>query len=426
MSQRSFRNAAAALLALAALAGPSAARAQAKPEPVKIGIVGPMAFIQGEDAWNGATLAAEEVNAAGGIQVGAVKRPVQLVKVDTNEILNVADAASALERAINRDKIDFALGGFRSEAALAMQEVAMDAKKIFIVCGASLDKMSENVTRDYERYKYWFRISPTRASDLVKASFAMLGSLAAQIKAELGVPVVKVALVAEKAAWTEGFVKAAQGAIPKMGMELVGVWQPSATATDVTADLTAIRNAGAHLVFTAISGPMGVPLGRQAGEMRLPAIIFGINVEAQKEGFWQATGGKANYVSTLDFYAADVELTPKTVPFVDGFRKKFGRVPTYTAATYDGIMILKAAAEAAGTLDADKLVPVIEKTDMVGTGSRLTFDKGHDVTFAPGNTVPLGVQWQDGKMVAFWPNGWQGVTFKGVKPFLVPPQMKKQ
>lgn len=417
--------AASALAAAALLFTPGLALAQAKAEPVKIGIVGPMAFIQGEDAWNGASLAAEELNAAGGIQVGAVKRPVQLVKVDTNEIMNVADAANALERAITRDKIDFAVGGFRSEAALAMQEVAADNKKIFVVTGASLDKMSDNVVKDYERYKYWFRILPPRSSDLVKASYAMLGAIAAQVKAELGVPAVKVAVLAEKAAWTEGFVKAAQANIPKMGMELVGVFQPSATATDVGPDLTAIQATGAHLVFTAVSGPMGVALGRQSGEMRLPAIVFGINVEAQKESFWKATGGKANHVSTLNFYA-DVESTPKTMPFVAAFKKKFGRLPTYTAASYDAVMILATAATSAGSLDGDKVVPFLEKTDTIGTSSRITFDKGHDVTFGPGNTVPLGVQWQDGELVAFFPNGWQGITFKGVKPFVVPPQMKKK
>lgn len=278
-------------------------------DTVKFGIAGPMAFIQGEDHWAGAEMARDEINAAGGIDVGGKKRMVELVKIDTNEILNVADAATALERGITRDKVDFVLGSFRSEAALAMQEVAMDYKKIFICVGASLDKLSANVETDYGRYKYWFRISPLRASDLVKSSFAMLASVAGEIKKELGVPAVKVALVAEKAAWTEGFVKAASGAIPKMGMELVGVWQPSATASDVSADLTAIKASGAQIVFTAISGPMGVALGRQMGEMRIPAIPFGINVEAQKEGFWKATDGKGNYVSTLNTFS-DVEITP--------------------------------------------------------------------------------------------------------------------
>jgi branched-chain amino acid transport system substrate-binding protein len=408
-------------LVLLAVTGLVAMPAQAA-DTIKFGIVGPMAFIQGEDHWAGAEMARDEINAAGGISVAGKKLQVELVKIDSNEILNVADAATALERGITRDKVHFILGAFRSEAALAMQEVAMDYKKIFIVVGASHDEMSARVERDYPRYKYWFRISPLRSSELVKSSFAMLGSVAAEIKKQLAVPMVKVALVAEKAAWTEGFVKAAQGAIPKMGMELVGVWQPSATASDVGADLTAIKASGAHVVFTAISGPMGVTLGRQMGEMRLPAIPFGINVEAQKESFWKATDGKGNYVSTLNFYA-DVEATPKTLDYVNAFRKKHGRLPTYTATTYDGLQLLKVAIEAAGTLDADKLIPFIEKTDLVGSASHIGFDKQHDTTFAPGKTMPIGVQWQDGKLVAFWPNGWNGVTYKGVKPFLVPPQM---
>ena len=101
-------------------------------QPIKIGVLGPMAFVQGEHHWNGAVLAADEINKAGGIKVGGVMRPIELVKVDTNEILSVPDSANAIERAITRDKVDFLTGGFRSEGVLAMQEVAMDYKKIFL------------------------------------------------------------------------------------------------------------------------------------------------------------------------------------------------------------------------------------------------------------------------------------------------------
>jgi ABC-type branched-subunit amino acid transport system substrate-binding protein len=37
---------------------------------IKIGVIGPMKFVQGQGHWNGATMAAEEINAKGGIQVG--------------------------------------------------------------------------------------------------------------------------------------------------------------------------------------------------------------------------------------------------------------------------------------------------------------------------------------------------------------------
>ncbi len=411
--------AAAVILGLTGATSPAAAQ-----PPIRVGIVGPMAFVQGENHWAGAVMAQEEVNAAGGIRVGDARRQVELVKVDSNEILSVPDSANALERAITRDKVDFLMGGFRTEAVLAMQEVAMDYKKIFIGAGAAHDELGLRVQKNYDRYKYWFRIAPVKSSDLGRLLFAVFGSVADQIRAELKVPTPKVAILAEKAVWVDPLVKAAQANLPKMKMEVVGLWQPSPVATDVTAELSAIQRAGAHLIMTIISGPVGIVMARQMGELQVPAIAFGINVEGQKDGFWDATNRKGNYVSTLNTYA-DVEMTPKTLPFIQKFRKRFGFSPTYTAATYDGIYLLKDAIEKAGTLDADKLVPVLEKSEFLGTAGRLVFEPTHDVKFGPGFTTGTGVQWQDGKLVAFWPNGWQGVTYKGVQPFKIPPYMRK-
>jgi branched-chain amino acid transport system substrate-binding protein len=406
-------------LGLAAVTLPAAAQ-----PPIKIGIVGPMAFVQGENHWAGAVMAQEEINAAGGIRVGNTRRPVELVKVDSNEIMSVPDSASALERAITRDKVDFLIGGFRTEAVLAMQEVAMDYKKIFIGAGAAHDELGLRVQKNYDRYKYWFRTTPVKSSDLGKLLFAVFGSVADQIRSELKVPTPKVAILAEKAVWVEPLVKAAQANLPKMKMEVVGLWQPSPVATDVTAELSAIQRTGAHLIMTILSGPVGIVMARQMGELQVPAIAFGINVEGQKDAFWDATNRKGNYVSTLNTYA-EVEITPRTIPFVQKFRKRFGFTPTYNAGTYDAIHILKEAIEKAGTVDADRLVPVLEKTEYVGTAGRLVFEPTHDVKFGPGFTTGLGVQWQDGKLVAFWPSGWQGVTYKGVQPFKIPPYMKK-
>jgi len=386
---------------------------------LKIAILGPMAFVQGENHWAGAEMARDEINKAGGISVGGAKRQVELVKIDTNEILSVPDATNAIERAITRDKADVLVGGFRSEAVLAMQEVAMDNKKLFLGVGAAHSKLGVNVKDNKDRYKYWFRIAPTKDVDLARTVFAVLGTIAEQLRKDLNKPEPKVAIVAEKAVWVEALLKAAQDTLPKMKMSVVGVWQPSATANDLTAELSAIKRAEADIVFTIISGPMGIVLGRQMGELQLPAIAFGINVEAQKDGFWAATANKGNYVATLDTYS-EVEITPKTVPFVRAFKERFKRAPAYTAATYDAIFLYKDAVEQAGSTDPDKLVPVIEQTQNTGTASMLTFDANHDPVFGPGKTTGIAVQWQNGEKVAFWPNNWNGVTYKGVRPFLVP------
>ena len=381
---------------------------------VKIAILGPMAFIQGEHHWAGAEMARDEINRAGGISVGNTRRMVELVKVDTNEMTSVPDATNAMERAVTRDKADFVIGGFRSEAVLAMQEVAMDNKKIFLGTGAALSKLGTNVETDYNRYKYWFRISPTKDADLVRTVFAVLGSVGEQIRRDLKKETPKVAILAEKAAWNEAMVGASQKVLPGLKMEVVGVWQPSAVATDVTAELSAIERSGADIVYTLLSGPVGVVVGRQMGERNMKAVAFGINVEAQKDEFWGATAGKGQFVSTIDTYS-DVEMTPKTLAFMKAFKDRNKKAPTYTAATYDSVFILKDAIEKAGSIDADKLVPVIEQMEHVGTGSTLTWDKKHDPIWAVGKTAGIAVQWQDGKKVPFWPP-----QIKGMQAFKMP------
>ena len=115
------------------------------------------------------------------------------------------------------------------------------------------------------------------------------------------------AIVAEKAVWVDPMIKAAEATIPKMGVELVGIWRPSAVATDVTAELSAIQKSGANLIFTIFSSSVGITFARQAGELKIPAVQTGINVEAQKDGFWEATKGMGNYVMTQNTYIRGVE-----------------------------------------------------------------------------------------------------------------------
>ena len=249
-----------------------AAALGAQAQTVKIAILGPMAFVQGENHWAGAEMARDEINRAGGIDVGGRRMQVELIRADTNEIQSVPDATNAVERVITRDKADFLIGGFRSEAVLAMQEVAMDYKKIFLGAGAAHSKLGLNVEQNYERYKYWFRLTPVKDVDLVRTLFAVLGSIGQQIRTDLKTDTPKVAILAEKAVWTEALVAAAQKNLPGMKMDVVGTWQPSATATDVTAELSAIDRAGAHIVFTMLSGPVGISVGRQMGERNMKAV----------------------------------------------------------------------------------------------------------------------------------------------------------
>ncbi|MFP4476903.1 MAG: ABC transporter substrate-binding protein [Desulfatibacillaceae bacterium] len=390
-------------------------------DPVKIGVLGPMSFTQGEGHWNGATMAADEINKAGGIKVGDEMRPLEMVKVDTNEFLSIPDATNAIEMAISRHKVDFLMGGFRTEAVLVMQDIAMDAGKVFIGCGAAHPELCTRVTEDYDRYKYWFRLTPINSTYLGKVDFILLGTVGAIMKKQLGLETLKVAVVAEKAAWADPIVAAAQKILPeKMGMEVAGVWRPSPVAKDCSAELSAIQRAGAHIVFTTFSSSVGLTFAKQMGELKVPAAAVGINVEAQKSGFWEATNGKGEYALTINTYAP-VKITEDTIPFYKKYRELYDQAPNYTAGTYDATYILKAAIEKTGTLDSKKLVPVIEKTDMTGAAGRIVFDESHDVTWGPNYVTSLGTQWQDGQMECVWPYHWEGVLYEGSKPYKLAP-----
>jgi len=405
-------------------------------QDIKIGVIGPMKFVQGQGHWNGATMAAEEINAKGGIQVGAKKMKIQLVQADSNEFLNVTDATNAMERLMTQDKVDFVVGGFRTEAVLAMQDIAMEHKKIFFGCGAAHDELCNRVAKNYNTYKYWFRGTPYNSTFLVKAAFIHLGTVAAVVKQSLNIPKIKVAIVMEKAAWADPMVPASEATIPKMGMEVAGVWRPSAIATDVTAELSAIQRSEAHIIFAIFSSSVGIPFARQAGELKIPAVQVGINVEAQKDGFWQATQGMGNYVITNNTYARGVEYHELTKPFIDTYIKRFGETPTYTADTYTVIVHgLAPTIEQAGTLDSDKFVSIHENRmykSPSGTVAYLKDAEGrhlHELRWGPGYLTSLAVQWQDGKLVGIWPNKWKAtpeapeLTYKGIVPIKLPPWM---
>jgi len=406
---------------------------------IKIGVIGPMKFVQGISHWNGAVMARDEINAKGGVKVGDKMMEIEVVQADSNESVNVTDAANAMERLVTRDKVDFVIGGFRTEAVLAMQDIAMEHKVIFIGVGAAHPQLCSRVAADYDKYKYWFRLSPFNSTFLVRTAFIQMNYVADLLKKELKIPQIKVAVVAEKALWADPMVKTCEAIIPQQGMILAGVWRPSSKATDVTAELSAIQRSGAHVIFTIFSDSVGITFARQAGDLKIPAVQVGINVEAQKDSFWQATQGKANYVFTMNTYARGVESNENTKAFVDGYVKKFGETPPYTADTYSAIKYtLVPTIEEAGTLKPDKLVAILENRVYKTTSGTIKYMKDfegkplHDVTWGPGYLTSLGVQWQDGKLVGVWPSKQKltadapEVTYPGLVPYKIPPWVIKK
>jgi branched-chain amino acid transport system substrate-binding protein len=95
--------------------------------------------------------------------------------------------------------------------------------------------------------------------------------------------------------------------------------------------------------------------------------------------------------------------------FVDAYTEKYGVEPEgYGASSsYMAVYTLKDAIERAGTLDSDKVVEALKKTDMEGVYGRIRFDPESNQIIASldpkEGAVGTIFQWQDGERVVVFP-----------------------
>jgi len=409
---------------------------------IKIGVIGPMKSPIGQHQWNGAQLAAEEINATGGIKVKGVPHAIQLIKADSNEFVSVTDAVSAMSRLTTVDKVDFMVGTARSEAILAMQEVMADQRKILIGSYANHPELCARLAKNYDRYKYWFRATGVvNAIEQAKMFPLVLDVVGRHVRNELGVERPRVALLVEKIMGWDALLAGLKKIVPQLNMEIVGEWRPSAHANDVTAELTAIRNSEAHIIFDFSTGAVSSVYPRQWGELQIPSALIGYAAEAAKQDYWKTSGGLCEY-QIIVAAVTRVATTPKTIPFFDKYVKKFGEAPLITADVYDNIYILKEAIERSDTLDNEAVVLELEKTNYVGTFGRVEFNpRGHnlphDLKFGAKYVYYGAGQWKNGKLVAVWPDGravnpvigagpgWEEIKPEGTVELKLPPWMVK-
>jgi branched-chain amino acid transport system substrate-binding protein len=422
---------------------PSIVKAQAT-KKIKISVLGPMKFYFGEYIWRASELTADLINKQGGINVGGVKHLIELVSIDTNDLLSVSDAVNAMERASTIEKSDFIISGARSEATLPMMDIAADHKKIFIDVNSAHPDMIKRVKENYDRYKYFFRFSipvgfPTIAYSLSDADY-----VGQKIKKELGIEKVKVALVIDKAAYADPIVAVGQGIFPAMGYEIAGIWRPSYSEKDLFAEASAVKASGAQLIWAVMSGPDGQAFVNAWAKLKVPAAIVGTVTDSQRLAFWKTTGGACNYIGSYDAIGR-VEMSPATLEFYDRYFKKYGDKPGWNSPFVEGaLMALKGAIERAGSLEALKIIPELEKTDIHDPIGRLKFYPNdsqfpHQAIYGEGYRTMVSFQWRNGKQIVYFPaanevdkaiqakspeSAYLGkLKFKGTGDYILPPWM---
>jgi branched-chain amino acid transport system substrate-binding protein len=378
-----------------ALALGAAAHAQSK-DPIRIGVIAEAQAVAGSSIPMGAQLAADEINASGGVD----GRKIEIVSYDNHS--SSAESVRAFQRAVSEDHVNAVIASYISEVVLALEPWAGRLKTVMITPGAASDVITQNIAKDYAHNKYTFHGYLTSTS---------LGQLVCDAAKDLLVDDLKMksaVIMSEDAAWTTPLDASYENCLPKVGLKVLDHIRFSPDTTDFTPIFNKIEGEKPDVMITGISH-VGTQPTVQWKSQQVPIPMLGISSQATNSTFWKDTNGAADGVLYNAVSGPDVAVTPKTLPFVNGFQKRFGNFPSYCGYTaYDEVYYIADAIERAGSTDSDKLVDALEKTDWVGTIGRVEFTgkdspNPHALKVGKGFITGLMLQWQDGKQVNLWP-----------------------
>ncbi len=382
----------AAALGLVALA-PNAAQAA---DTLKIGVIAEAQAIAGASIPQAAQMAADEINAKGGID----GRKIEVISYDNHS--SSADSVRAFQRAVNEDKVNVVIASYISEVVLALEPWASRLKTPFVTPGAASNEISKSVHADYDKNKYTFHGYLTSAALALSVCDAAKDLLVDQKHMKTAV------IMSEDAAWTKPLDVGYEECLPKIGLKVVDHIRFSPDTTDFTPIFNKIEGTKPDVIITGISH-VGVQPTVQWKNQQVPIPMFGISSQATNETFGKDTNDAAEGVLYQGVSGPNVAVTPKSVPFAEGFKKRYGNYPSYAGYTaYDEVYYIADAVKRAGSVDADKMVDALEKTDWEGTIGRVQFygkddPFTHSIKYGMGLITGLMLQWQGGKQVAVWP-----------------------
>ena len=365
-------------------------------DPIKIGVIAEAQAIAGASIPQAAQLAADEINAQGGVD----GRKIEIVSYDNHS--SSADSVRAFQRAVNEDKVNAVIASYISEVVLALEPWASRLKTPFVTPGAASNEISKSVHADYEKNKYTFHGYLTSAALALSVCDAAKDLLVEQKHMKTAV------IMSEDAAWTKPLDVGYEECLPKIGLKVLDHIRFSPDTTDFTPIFNKIEGSKPDVIITGISH-VGVQPTVQWKNQQVPIAMFGISSQATNETFGKDTNDAAEGVLYQGVSGPNVAVTPKSVPFAENFKKKYGNYPSYAGYTaYDEVYYIADAVKRAGSTDADKLVDALEKTDWEGTIGRVQFygkddPFTHSIKYGKGLITGLMLQWQAGRQVSVWP-----------------------
>lgn len=372
----------------------------AQPKELKLGLLSPLTgpiSEGGQRISNSIKMAAEEINAKGGI----LGMQIKLIEWDT--MGEPERGVTGAKKLIETDQVWGLIGVYRSGVALAVAEVAAANKKLFMVTDAASPAITGLVKKDYEKYKIIFRTGAI-ASQFTESTYPFFTDV---VKAKTFF------YVAENTKISKDIYGAAEKDLEARGIKSLGTAYVDVAASEFMGELARIKSLKPDIVFTHIPAAGGVAFQKQYydAKVKIPQIV--ITGVMAMPNVVREMGEKSNYAAVAAF-CWDVPITEKTVPFYRNFTKKFGMEPEgYSdVRSYDGMLVLADGIQRAGSLDLEKVVKALEKTDFKGAAGRYVFDDSHQNKWGEEYLMNVLVQWLDGKSYVFWPKKYTTETYK--------------
>ena len=373
-------------------------------EPITIGVVTSLSHPAGDQASIAAQLAVDEINAAGGVQVGSEKRLIKIVTSDSRDAepgVPVTDALLALEKIILEKKVDaVVVGPLRSEVLLSAMDLVAKYKVPMLVTIAMAPDSEGKFKEDPEKYKYYFRLCISG-----KHLMMYMSGIMGFINKEFGFN--KVFILNQDVAWARGVAGGMQKIyFSKAGWTVVGQENYPQGTSDFSTGLMKAQSGGAQVIMPVFDMVETNVLIKQWKSMRVNALFAGFTSRLGVPEAWKNSDGKIGGAMEIIFELGSgigSAKVPGSLEFQKAFEEKLVGHPAGTGGhgpgpSYEAVKVLAEAISRAGTTDADAVVTALEETNRQGIIGHIQFNEVHQVPYGldPEKTaVGCVIQWTD-------------------------------
>ena len=369
----------AAASASAILGGPTYLRAQGA--AVKLGVLHPVSgalSYSGQQGRLGATLAIEEINAAGGIKAlnGAKIEPI------LGDAQSTPEGGNAEVEKMNSAGVSAVVGGYASAICLAASQTAARYDLPYVVDVGVTDAIVTRGLKNTFRFGPGFGVIARTALDNLVT-----------INDQAGKPAKTVVIVHEDSAFGSGLAKLLNEQLPGRGFQVLETISHPTPTRDFNNVVLKIRAHNPDLVIPANYYNEYVLLARTMQQQRV-----------QPKGIYSVLGGAASSYKFVKEFAEAAQYIMDCNHWFDprnpksaALRKKVedkGEFYTYEVfMNYSCVLLLADAIERAGGAERPKLISALESSTFAGhvmPYGPTRFVNGQNQGAAPVNTQVLG------------------------------------